>query len=228
MTPAGLGVWILVIAIASAGFISSLRRQRSLVFPISYLAYFAGAGLVQLLSKLIGSGQYDYFFWFCEILHNVLLFAVCLELAFRLFPREYAHVCSVSASLIVAISFMLRADPSVMENFLRVSLTASFTGGVLLCFAFFIKVRWTREYRLTTAGVMTLLVADLLLLFAVRDRLGSSLISQLGPIPGLVLLSVAGPSKKAGANPYRREMTEDDEADHDRFSHTETEVLSAR
>lgn len=115
-----------------------------------------------------------------------------------------------------------------MENFLRVSLTASFTGGVLLCFAFLIKVRWTREYRLTTAGVMTLLVADLLLLFAVGEGLGSSLISQLGPIPGLVLLSIAGRSTKAGARPRHRGLIEDEKATEGRFSHRDAEVVSAR
>lgn len=196
MTEGTLALWLLDIAVAIVGFLISLFQTRNLIFPRSYLAYFGVAGLVQLLSKIMGSGQYPNLFWVLEVVHNVLLCMICIEIVSRLLPREYVRICSSAAFLILAISFVLQAASNVMEAFLNLSISASFVGGILLVFIFFIKVRWTREYRVTTAGIIALLSADVISLFVARGGTGSSLISQLGPIPGLVLLSVAGSFQK--------------------------------
>ena len=195
MTAGTLALWLLDIAVAIVGFIISLFQTRKLVVPRSYLAYFGLAGLVQLLSKIMGSGQYPNLFWVLEVVHNVLLCILCIEIVSRLLPRQYAHICSGAAFLILAISFVLQDSSDIREAFLNLSISASFIGGILLVFIFFIKVRWTREYRVTTAGVIALLSADVIFLFATRDG-SSGLISQLGPIPGLVLLTAAGGFQK--------------------------------
>jgi hypothetical protein len=193
-------LWLLAIATAALGFVTSLNRERSLVVPISYLAYFAVAGAIQFISLLIASGRYPYFFWLFEPLHNILLFAVCFELAFRLYSRRYAYIFGGLGFLIMVLIFLLSVTPSVIETLSKISFRASLNAGILLILAFFVSAKWTREYSLTAIGTIIVLVTDLFLQLPAKN-LEQSITSQLGPIPGLVLLSIAAPSKEEGSTP---------------------------
>jgi hypothetical protein len=78
---------------------------------------------------------------------------------------------------------------------LQLSRTANYGGGMLLLFIFLIGAEWTYEYALTTRRVLILVIVDLVT-FGINKPAVSNLISQIGPLPGLLLLSVSGSRKR--------------------------------
>jgi hypothetical protein len=83
------------------------------------------------------------------------------------------------------------------ETLLNLSTSASFTAAGLLLLLMFFEVNWTKEHAWITAGVLSVLASDFITSW--RSTAPLSVISvsviQLAPIPGLILLSLAGSSK---------------------------------
>lgn len=216
-----LAPWILTLLLAALAFLITFRQERKLKLPRYYLAFFALAGLTQLACLLWWPRHYPLVFWICEVAHNCLLCLLCLEVIADLLPRRYVLIWSLTALLILVVSVAAQLPSDAADVLLNVSMSASYTGGVLLVLLFFLPVAWTREYKpeykLVTAGVLAVLlgnlVASLGMKHFIRERLpevrvGAQLISevQLAPLVGLVLLSLAGQFKRHPSDRGRRRL----------------------
>jgi hypothetical protein len=194
-----LGPWLLMIAVASGGFSLSLRQKRTLKLTCVYLAYCATVGSIQLAFWFLWPALYSKAYWTFELVHNVLLCFLSAEIIWRLLPRRYVVGWASIASFIPAATLLVRLplNPAAAA-LLNFSTSASFTGGILLMSLFFIPVNWTKEYRIATAGVFSVLLADLLSSFGISGYSGANQISavQLAPLLGLILLSLAGEVKQ--------------------------------
>lgn len=191
--------WLLEITIALIGFVVSFLQRRSLAFPKSFLAYFVAAGAVQFYfydAGLLGSPQYMKLFWFLQVIYNLLLFAVSIEIAKRLLPGQYVTFCTAAFVILLVVAGYKNFGSGVENECLQLSRTANYGGGMLLLFIFLIGAEWTREYALTARGVLILVIVDLVT-FDINKPAVSNLISQIGPLPGLFLLTISG-SRKQG------------------------------
>ncbi len=203
MTPLILAPWFLTLTTAATGFIASLRQKRTLVMPKNYLAFFAVVGSIQLVCFLIRPGEYHILFWVSEIVHNILLCVVSVEIIYELLPRRYAITWILAALLILSVRLVLGMPAPATEALLNLSITASFTSGVLLILLLFIKVDWKREHALVTAGVIALLLGDVIPWIGwLKEVLGTGFVTtvQLGPLTGLVLMSIAGFKKRSSGS----------------------------
>jgi len=191
---------LLMIGIASGGFVRSLMQQRTLKMTRVYLAFCAIVGSIQLALLLFRSGiHYKTAYWGFEFAHNVLLCFLSAEIIKALLPRRFAILWSGIAFAIPLIMLIPRLPLKLPAALLNLSTSASFVGGILLLSLFLIPVNWTNEHRMATAGVFTLLVADFLSFFGSTGLIGLGQTSavQLAPLPGLILLSLAGHPKRA-------------------------------
>lgn len=191
---------LLMIGIASGGFVRSLAQERTLKMTRVYLAFCAIVGSVQLALLLFRSGvHYKTAYWSFEFAHNVLLCFLSAEIIIALLPRRFAILWSGIAFAIPLIMLIPRLPLRLPAALLNLSTSASFVGGILLLSLFLISVNWKNEHRMATAGVVTLLVGDLVSFFGSigHSGLGQTSAVQLAPLPGLILLSLAGRSKRA-------------------------------
>jgi hypothetical protein len=186
--------WLLELATALIGFVFSFFQRRDLVFPKSFLAYFVVGGAVQLYfyhAGQLGSVQYMKVFWFLQVIYNLLLFAVSIEIAKHLLPGQYVTLCTAAFIVLLVVAGYKNFGSGVGNECLQLSRTANYGGGMLLLFIFLIGAEWTIEYALTARGVLILVIVDLVT-FGINKPAVSNLISQIGPLPGLLLLSVSG------------------------------------
>jgi len=190
-----LALWILTILVAAAGFFVSLRQSRRLKLPKVYLGFFALAGLIQLVcSFVLKIDHYRAVYWAFQLAHNVLLCLISLEILLHLVQMRYIKYLAIAFLALLIIGLITEIPSSGLDILLNLSISASFSGVLLLTLLTFVNVHWTREYRLVTAGVMALLVGDLLpfLAWLLRGRAkGLSIAVQLGPVTGLILLTLA-------------------------------------
>jgi len=191
---------LLIIGVAAGGFVRSLAQERTLKMTRVYLAFCAIVGAIQFALLLLRSGaHYKTAYWSFEFAHNVLLCLLSAEIIKALLPRRFAIVWSGIAFAIPVIMLIPRLPLKPPTALLNLSTSASFVGGILLLSLFLTSVNWTKEHRIATAGVVTMLVADLLSFFGSTGHsgLGQTSAVQLAPLPGLILLSLAGRPKQA-------------------------------
>lgn len=198
MTLRILALWLFMISLASGGFVHSLFQERTLRMTRVYLAFCAVVGSIQLGLWLLWPGVYYDAYWIFEVVHNVLLCFLSAEIIWPLFPRRSASSWIGIALTIPLITLLVRLPLKPTAALVIVSTSAGFTGGILLMSLFFTSVIWTKEHRIATAGVVAVLLGDLLSPFVISGRSGPGQISavQLAPVVGLILLSLAGHSKQ--------------------------------
>lgn len=201
-----LALSLFMIVVASGGFVHSLSQERTLRMTRVYLAFCAVVGSVQLAFWLLLSGvHYNAAYWTFEFAHNVLLCFLSAEIIRALLPRSFV-IPWIGIALAIPLSTLIARLPLKLPAALVIlSTSASFTGGILLMSLFFISVNWTKEHRMATAGVVAVLTGDLLSVFGSTGHGGPNQTSavQLAPLLGLILLSLAGRSKRA--NKLKRE-----------------------
>jgi hypothetical protein len=195
-----LALSLFMIGVASGGFVRSLSQERTLRMTRVYLAFCAVVGSIQLAFWLLWSGvHYNAAYWTFEFAHNVLLCFLSAEIISALLPRRFVIPWIGVALAIPLITLIARFPLKLPAALVIFSTSASFTGGILLTCLFFISVKWTKEHRMATAGVVAVLTGDLLSFFGSTGHSGPIQTSavQLAPLLGLILLSLAGRSKRA-------------------------------
>jgi hypothetical protein len=189
-----------IVGVAAVGFVRSLSQVRTLRLTRGYLAFCAIAGGIQLAFWLVWRGvNYNVVYWALELAHNVLLCFLSAEIIKALLPRRFAILWSGIALATPLIMLIVNWPLKLPVALLNLSTSASFVGGILLLSLFFISVNWTKEHRLATAGVTAILFGDLVSSFGDTGHIGPGRTSalQLAPLLGLILLSLAGRSKRA-------------------------------
>jgi hypothetical protein len=191
---------LFMIGVAFVGFRRSFLQERTLRMTRVYLAFCAVVGGIQLAFWLLWSGvHYNAAYWAFEFAHNVLLCFLSAEIIRALLPRQFTIPWIGVALAIPLIALIARWPLRLPAALVILSTSASFTGGILLTSLFFISVKWTKEHRLATAGVVAILTGDLLSFFGSTGNEGPIQTSavQLAPLLGLILLCLAGRSKRA-------------------------------
>jgi hypothetical protein len=194
-----LALSLFMIGVACVGFVYSFSQERTLRMTRVFLAFCAVVGSVQLAFWFLWFGiQYNAAYWTFEFAHNVLLCFLAAEIIKALLPRRFTIIWSGIAIALPLITLIVRLPLRLPAALVVLSTSASFTGGMLLMSLFFISVNWTKEHRMATAGVVAVLVGDLLSSFGSTGHSGPGQTSavQLAPLLGLVLLSFAGRSKQ--------------------------------
>jgi hypothetical protein len=195
-----LALSLFMISVAVGGFVWSFSQERTLRMTRVYLAFCAVVGSTQLAFWLLWSGvHYNNAYWAFEFAHNVLLCVLSAEIIRALFPRRFVVPWIGIALTIPLITLVARLPLKLPAALVILSTSASFTGGILLTCLFFISVKWTKEHRMATAGVVAVLIGDLLASFGTTGHSspGQTSAVQIAPLLGLILLSLAGRSKRA-------------------------------
>lgn len=185
--------WLLTNAVALCGFIVGLLQERKLKVPILYMGYFALAGSVQFIAFFARPRDYAAIFWIAEFLHDCLLCVLSVEVLSVILPRKYVIFWTVPA-LVLLVGRVAVGLPSSYSNvFLDLASSASFIGGALLLLLLFVNVKWTREEKMVTAGIIALLLSEMLGSLEMTARHASAVMAiQLTPLIGLLLLTFAG------------------------------------
>lgn len=186
--------WVLTIVTAAGGFLISLRQERLMKLSRVYLAYFATAGSVQLICWVIKPGHYGIVFWILELSHDILLCLLALEITSHLLPPRFVKFWAIAFLLIMIIGYVNSLPTTAPKVLLNLGVSSLFTGAWLLMLLVFFDVPWTREYGLVTAGVLAVIANDVLSSPYIRAGMNDWFVAliQLSPLPGLVLLTLAG------------------------------------
>lgn len=190
--------WLLTIIVAAVGFLISMHQYRRLRWPKVYLAYCAGVGLIQMTCWFKLPNHYNAIFWFFQLAHDVLLCWLSVEIISVLLPARFVKFWATAFLVILLAGFFNTLPATTTAALLNLSISASYTGGLLLVALFFINVNWTKEDILVAAGVVTILLSHIVSsLQWMKAGLGIALILiiQLVPLIGLILMIIAGSSR---------------------------------
>jgi hypothetical protein len=186
-----LAPWLLTIAVTAAGF--AFTHWQTLKLPRWYLLYVTVSGSFQLAVYTLAPAYQFKVFWFCDIAHNVILCAVCLELLTVLLPEKLVIGWSVFGLGLFVVGAIRVGKPETTDAMLNLTVAALFTAGLLLAALLFVPdAPWSKETARATAGAVAVMVGCLLPNLAWMKGAqgpGQTLALQLGPLLGLAVLS---------------------------------------
>lgn len=207
MTLRVLAPWVFTTFVALAGFFVTFRQQRSLRLPRYYLAYVAVAAIAQFALWFLWPRQYDSAFWVFEAFQDLLLCALSLEIIRHLLPQQSVKLWLNSALLLMVAGFLTQDTGTTIKSLVSLSISASLTSGTLLMLIPFMRVDWTGEDKMVTAGAVAAMSSSLIPLLIAKRYFGEGVpevssfvtmvlsVAQVAPIISLVLLSCAGSFK---------------------------------
>lgn len=218
------GPWVTIIIVAIWAFGKSVRQSREFKGVQWYPLFCALASLIQLVIYIWWRKQYYLSFWSFQFAHNIFLCFLAIEIISRLVHKTYAVLWAVAAFLaffsILALTLADKVDNAakplkLSALFLDISTSCVITAGLLMTLLLAIRVNrqaensignisiWSkilgnfvplreREHAIATVGVLLILLGD----YVSSKMWGNATFVQLAPLAGLILMALAGSTKR--------------------------------